>query len=159
MAMLDAILSPEWDGRYYSFNAHWAEGEQMASMRDGSGDEWFLSFTPAGAALKGFAHEFPMATRPVWPGVLSDVPGVFGDFLSEPAFSMEEATFCLWRTHSDRRWQIGQLLFLLVPTPTDRQTCCLSWTACQKPISNRQKNIMTWKSVSLLSRMFTRTFR
>jgi hypothetical protein len=31
LAMLDAILSPEWQYRYYSFNAHWSAGEMMAS--------------------------------------------------------------------------------------------------------------------------------
>ena len=39
LAMLDAILEPDWELRYYSFNSHWGEGEMMASMRDGSGDE------------------------------------------------------------------------------------------------------------------------
>ena len=34
MAMLDAILSPEWDCRYYSFNAGWSPDEQMGSMRE-----------------------------------------------------------------------------------------------------------------------------
>ena len=31
MAMLDAILMPEWEYRYYSFNAQWGEGETMGS--------------------------------------------------------------------------------------------------------------------------------
>lgn len=54
LAVLDAILSPDWEGRYYSFNAGWdaARGERMASMRDGCGDDWFLLFSPAGAFLK-----------------------------------------------------------------------------------------------------------
>lgn len=34
LAMLDAILSPDWESRYYSFNAGWADGEEMASMRN-----------------------------------------------------------------------------------------------------------------------------
>jgi hypothetical protein len=41
LAMLDAILMPEWDNRYYSFNSKWAENEQMASMRNGQGDGWY----------------------------------------------------------------------------------------------------------------------
>ena len=48
LAVLGAILSPEWDLRYYSFSK-WAEGEMMASMRNGSGDDWFLLFGPPGA--------------------------------------------------------------------------------------------------------------
>jgi len=58
MAMLDAILRPEWEFRYYSFNAAWAEGEQMGSMRNGSGDDFFAHFSSAGCWLKGFAHEY-----------------------------------------------------------------------------------------------------
>jgi len=42
LAMLDAIMSPEWAYRYYSFDSKWGEGEMMASMRDGSGDEYFI---------------------------------------------------------------------------------------------------------------------
>src|SRR5215218_10310749 len=37
LAMLDAIMSPEWDYRYYSFDSKWAAGEMMASMRNGCG--------------------------------------------------------------------------------------------------------------------------
>ena len=57
--MLDAII-PEWEYRYYSFNAHWGPGEVLASMRNGSGDEYYLLFSSAGAILKRFAHEAPM---------------------------------------------------------------------------------------------------
>ncbi len=40
LAILDAIMSPDWEFRYYSFNSKWSEGEMMASMRDGSGDDY-----------------------------------------------------------------------------------------------------------------------
>src|SRR5579859_6032415 len=102
LAMLDAILSPEWEYRYYSFNSRWAKGEMMASMRDGSGDTYFILFTAAGVALKGYAHESALAgynveNRRPYPGVLDDVPPEFERFLKEPAFSMDFTTFCLWR--------------------------------------------------------------
>jgi hypothetical protein len=116
LAMLDAILWPEWEERYYSFNAHWAESEMMASMRNGSGDNWFLLFSQAGAVIKGFSHESPMAAVPTWPGVLSDVPAIFGTFLSEPAFSMDDTTFCIWRTVFDHQWQKG---FVSCPSGSD----------------------------------------
>jgi hypothetical protein len=54
LAMLDAILSPEWEYRYYSCNGKWAPGETMASMRNGSGDGYFILFNGHGAAIKGF---------------------------------------------------------------------------------------------------------
>src|SRR5262249_20272971 len=40
IATLDAILSPEWEWRYYSFNSKWSAGAMCASMRNGSGDEF-----------------------------------------------------------------------------------------------------------------------
>ena len=77
LATLDAIISPEWDYRYYSFNSKWAEGKMMASMRNGSGDDYFILFNSQGAIMKGFAHESsmsPWATESgqVWPGVLDE---------------------------------------------------------------------------------------
>ena len=118
IAMLDAILSPEWESRYFSFNAVWDKSvnERMASMRNGSGDEYYLVFSPHGAILKGFDHEAPMspwANDPavVWPGVLEQVPAAFTSFLSEPAFSMGDCTFCIWREPDDRHWQHGPIAF------------------------------------------------
>lgn len=118
IAMLDAILSPQWDCRYFSFNAAWdaSKNERMASMRNGSGDEYFLVFSPGGAILKGFDHEAtmsPWARDPVavWPGVLDHAPEAFATFLSEPAFSMGDCTFCIWRERGDQHWQRGPVAF------------------------------------------------
>jgi hypothetical protein len=114
MAMLDAILCPEWDLRYYSFNSRWSKGKQMGSMRNGSGDDYFALFNASGCFLKGFDHESPMTPydrepKEVWPGVLDEVPSEFDTALNEPAFSMEDTTFCIWRRYTDRRWQCGSI--------------------------------------------------
>lgn len=104
LAMLDAILCPEWDYRYYSFNGGWGPGEEMASMRNGSGDDWFLLLDSTGAALKGFAHE--LADDHSLPqNIQLEVPADFSSFLSEPAFSMQHATFCYWRRVNDSTWK------------------------------------------------------
>jgi hypothetical protein len=121
MAMLDAILSREWKYRYYSFNARWSRGEQMGSMRDGCGDDFFALFNAAGCFFKGFAHEAPMSPygrRPkrIWRGVLDSVPAEFAACLKEPAFSMEDTTFCIWRRYTDGSWQRGAIHF---PTGAD----------------------------------------
>jgi hypothetical protein len=117
MAMLDAILCPEWQFRYYSFSTVWAGGEQMGSMQNGSGDEFFAHFSSVGCWLKGFAHEYPMSPyrenppRP-WPGILDNVPSEFAACLREPAFSVENVTFCIWRRFDDLAWQVGRIQFL-----------------------------------------------
>ena len=117
LATLDAIMQRDWNYRYYAFDAHWDKFEKMAAMRNGSGDEWYLLFSPAGAILKGFAHESIMNDGPPWPGVLSSVPAVFESFLTQSAFDMEHATFCVWRTNLDTVWHTGPVDFPPGPDP------------------------------------------
>src|SRR5262245_48774409 len=101
----------------------------MASLRDGSGDDYFILFTQAGAILKGFAHESAAWQRalereqqPV-PGVFDGVPEEFAGFLTEQAFSTDQTTFCLWRRPTDPAWQSGSIDFLEGRTPTVRPLC------------------------------------
>src|SRR5262249_39946060 len=68
-----------------------------------------------GAIMKGFAHEsaawqgaLEREQRPV-PGVFHGVPEEFAGFLSEPAFSIDQTTFCLWRPPTDPAWQTGSI--------------------------------------------------
>ena len=86
----------------------------MASMRNGSGDEYFILFNSQGAIMKGFAHESSMSpwateSEQVWRSVLDEVPSEFQEFLTEPAFSMGDTTFCIWRRNVDPSWQVGQI--------------------------------------------------
>lgn len=116
LAVLDAILMPEWEYRYFSFNAKWSKGEQMGSMRDGCGDDLFAHFTKTGCFLKGFAHEAAMTPykaqpKRVWPGMLDTVPKVFAKSLTQPAFSMEDTTFCVWRLNGEAAWACGDIKF------------------------------------------------
>jgi hypothetical protein len=127
LAMLDAIISPEWGDRYYSFNSTWGPNEEMASMRDGSGDDWFLLLDQTGAAIKGFAHELADGIA-LSKNIQSQVPTNFSSFLSEPAFSMQHATFCYWRKEGDSSWTTvsggpdddgaSEMLALLVSGPS-----------------------------------------
>lgn len=117
MAMLDAILEEEWEYRYYSFNAAWSESEQMGSMRNGSGDDFFAVFDPSGCFLRGFDHEAAMSPwrddspPKVWPGVLDDVPPQFDSSVREPAFHMDATTFCIWWLAGDSKWFHGRIEF------------------------------------------------
>ncbi len=116
LAMLDAILCPEWEFRYYSFNSAWAPGEQMGSMRNGSGDDVFAHFGAAGCWIKGFVHDSPMTPyrdvpQRIWPGVYEAVPSDFANCLEEPAFRIQDVTFCIWRKVSDSSWHIGPIAF------------------------------------------------
>jgi hypothetical protein len=118
LAMLEAILSPEWEDRYHSFASDWSETEEMASMSNGAGDEYSIVFSPAGAYIRGFAHESamsPYVKDGPWPGVLDEVPEAFRSCVTEPAFSDEDGmpvvTACLWRTPADDAWRAGTIDF------------------------------------------------
>lgn len=109
LAALDAVLSPNWEDRYYSYDASWSEGEQLASMRDGSGDGWFARVARGGIVVHGLAHEsadfVPGAPKP-W--VFGQLPPELGaTFLAEPAFDTANSTFCLWRSPEARQWSRG----------------------------------------------------
>jgi hypothetical protein len=116
LAVLDAIMSLEWGYRYYSFSIRWSRNEQMGSMRNGSGDEFFALFNRAGCFIKGFAHGCrmsPYRNQPpeIWPGMLDDVPDDFSSGLDETAFSMNNVTFCIWRRYTDDSWLHGPIKF------------------------------------------------
>lgn len=112
LAMLDAIQSPEWESRYYSFDSHWGDGEMMASMRNGQGDHWFALFTRDGVVLLGLDHEAPMF-RPddPWPGLVDSLPPELAPAVSEPAFDARNCTFCIWRRTDGARWERGPVRF------------------------------------------------
>ena len=121
VAMLDAILAPEWEDRRYLYTADWGDGAAATEIRDGSGNDCFIVYTPDGAFIKGLDHESPMApgrSQPaqLWPGLVDDVPDVFADLVTVPAFAGLDgtlnATFCIWRQHHDTHWQTGAIHYI-----------------------------------------------
>jgi hypothetical protein len=124
VATLDAILFPdEWDMRYHSFDANWAPGEQVFSMRNGSGDFYFVLFMKAGAVLHGFAHESVMSPwsreRRKEPSAPKPFPGLRDGFPKTLAYDETAASFCAdpneitfsaWWTGRGP-WRIGDVAF------------------------------------------------
>ena len=112
LATLDAILCPDWSGRYYSFDSHWDNGEQLASMRNGCGDDWKAHITEVGIVLFGLAHESDIC-RPgnPWPGILDKVPAAFQASVSEPAFETSNLSYCIWLMSDSTGWQMGDVAF------------------------------------------------
>lgn len=104
LAVLDAIMSPEWEYRYYSFDSAWDSNSQMGSMRNGSGDELFVFFNKAGCFIKGFAHEY-------WQDEISaedfyqNVPAAFAQAVNEPAFTPSDVSFCAWYENNVGAWK------------------------------------------------------
>jgi hypothetical protein len=114
LAVLDLIMCPEWDNRYYSFDAHWGEDESMGSMRNGCGDSFTVLFNASGCFFKGFAHESTLSSWHKgqvegWKIALSKVPAEFSSALSEPAFDMNNISFCFWRLYAQTKWSLTTL--------------------------------------------------
>lgn len=109
IALLDAIIMPEWEYRYYSFNAKWYTNEMMASMRDGSGQHYFALFNKCGLIIKGFEHYSTVDNRFQQTGeidkkIFKYVPVEFNNFLKENAFVIDKTTFCLWNLKNEEVW-------------------------------------------------------
>jgi len=125
MAMLDAIIMPEWQYRYYSFEADLSPDGSISigSMRNGSGDDLHAIFGRGGCLIRGFAHEYemsPYAQNPpkVFPGILDDVPPEFADCLAALQSDWwRDITFCVWQRHLDSGWHHGQIDFPELPDP------------------------------------------
>src|SRR5437762_1503651 len=106
LAALDAIIMQDWNLRYYSYNCRWSQSKEMASMRTGSGDHYFILFTPEGCVIKGFCRGAATArhqgdTQNFYAGL----PAPFeASFLHEPAFLISDVSFVFWRLHADARW-------------------------------------------------------
>jgi len=103
LAVLDAINSPDWEYRYYSYNPNWAPGEAVLEMRDGEGDEMLVLFRPEGCVINGFLHEYD---QPEKAQVTRGLPEVFDSFVFEEPVASLGTTFCLWYTPA-HGWQRG----------------------------------------------------
>lgn len=114
LAVLDVVLNDDERTRYFEFDARWSATEEAALMRDGSGNEYSVVFSPDGVFGYGFDHESPVSPYAngmrSWPGLLDGVPEVFQEQRDDKAFSddgVPRATVCFWRTTEDDAWRCG----------------------------------------------------
>lgn len=137
ISTLEAIICPEWEYRYYSYQKDWSETEEFCEMRNGQGDQMLILFSKNGTCINGFALESKMNSwkniltkekktildklfgskkeektelvQIIEKGVVSDLPEVFNDFIfGEPVKSIG-TTFCIWQTNMDDNWKIGKV--------------------------------------------------
>lgn len=136
LSALDAIISPEWQYRYYSYQKNWDDKEEFFEMRNGSGDEMKILFSKNGCVINGFAHESQMCVwkeieikeekpffekifgdkkkktkliKSISKGVLDSLPNEFHNFIFGEPVKSSGTTFCVWRKSSDAKWNVGQI--------------------------------------------------
>jgi hypothetical protein len=127
LAILDSIMSPEWQYRYYSYDPRWRKDVTLASMRNGSGDDFFILFAPEGTVIKGFAHESQMSpyrlrrNKPaepgIWPGIYDDLPINLYALLADPALNPDDVTYCIWWESALPGWTMSVRDFPLEDDP------------------------------------------
>ena len=101
IATLEAILSPSWEYRYYSYNKDWAKDEECCQMRNGSGDEFFILFGKTGTVINGFAHESSIQDKAQ---ITAGLPKEFHAFIFGEPVASTGTTFCIWNLESDNKW-------------------------------------------------------
>ena len=116
MAALTSVLAIDYGESQFEFHPKWTRKEQMGAIKNGSGDELFAHFIPAGCFIKGFAHESEMTPYKkdppqLWPGLFSSVPSEFQRSLNEPAFDIPATTFAIWRLAADPTWSTDDIEF------------------------------------------------
>ena len=105
ISVADAILSQEWQYRYYSYNSKWSDGEEFCGMRNGHGDEMLILFLNEGCVINGMAHEYYPKSKD---NLTNGLPKIYHEFIfGEPVHSTG-TTFCLWTTEGSK-WKIGEL--------------------------------------------------
>ncbi len=105
ISVLDAILSPEWDYRYYSYNCKWGESEEFFEMRNGCGDHMLILFSNDGCVINGLNHELLETEKS---DLTFNLPDIFQGFIyGEPVTSIG-TSFCLWKIES-QKWQVGKI--------------------------------------------------
>ena len=105
ISVLDAIISQEWEYRYYSYNCEWAENEEFCEMRNGSGDQMLILFRQDGCVINGFAHEFEQDDKRK---LTTNLPSIFDEFIFGEPVKTIGTTFCLWTTEQGK-WTTGQV--------------------------------------------------
>lgn len=105
IATLEAIICPEWEFRYYSYQKKWSENEACFEMRNGEGDQMLILFSNEGICINGFAHENEVLLKKA----IGNLPKGFEGFIfGEPVKSIG-TTFCIWQTISSKKWVTGAI--------------------------------------------------
>jgi len=103
LAMLDAIICPEWEYRYFSFNSFWDANESMASMRDGEGNNYFILFKDSKIVGKVFDKQYTL-NKQEREKIVKKIPKTLEYFFDEPAFSIDEMSFIFWKEENTKKW-------------------------------------------------------
>lgn len=136
ISSIEAIISPDWESRYFSYEKNWTEDCDFCEMRNGCGDHLLILFKGDGICINGYAHESELngwaknvttekqsiltrlfgtkqkniaaSKQNIPSGMFEDMPTEFNDFIFEDPVKSVGTTFCIWST-SKSPWKKGKV--------------------------------------------------
>ncbi|MDX6740108.1 hypothetical protein [Actinocorallia sp. A-T 12471] len=111
LALMDALILPDWERRYFSFDMNWGSGESLATIRNGSGAEAHVLLRSSAALVLVSDHDLPsLGSSGFLPDLERRIPAELVEYLHEPAFCYGgtfAAASCSWRTSGDSGWHFA----------------------------------------------------
>lgn len=119
LAMLDAILDPQGEFRYFTFDQYWGEQQAMAAMRDGEGSHYFILFGKNEAATQpavtfaiGKLYDKALKSQGLTAKLdielLKDIDkankALLQSFLDETAFDNDDASLYFYQFNDSPTW-------------------------------------------------------
>lgn len=110
IAMIEAILMPEWEFRYFSFNKNWDSNQYMASLRDGEGSHYYILFNinseidEIDIDCLGKIYDKDSSVNDNIQNLIKSIDD-FKLFLDEVAFENDDATLYFYFNHNKGIWE------------------------------------------------------
>ncbi len=86
ISVLEAIICPEWEFRYFSYQNNWGDEEEFCEMSNGQGDHLLILFQKNGICINGFAEEssfngWDNGVQKIAKGIVDKLPKQFNEFI------------------------------------------------------------------------------
>lgn len=136
ISALEAIICPEWEYRYFSYDKNWSESEEICEIRNGLGDQLLILFSNTGIVINGFTHGSQMngwkhilinepssflkrlfnlkkietkLVQEMWKGMTEGLPQEFEEFIFGEPVKSTGTTFCIWQKPFGSNWEMGKV--------------------------------------------------
>jgi hypothetical protein len=117
VAALDVVLMPERFDRLFAYQPDWTDSRRLATMDNGSGDQYQIVFEDGATVVRVFDHESELSpwmnpNGELADGLLDGLPDSLRPAIEEPSFRVVdsppiELTFCAWWTTGTSTWGAG----------------------------------------------------
>ncbi len=110
ISVLEAIICPEWELRYYSYQQNWDKNEELCEVRNSEGDAVLILFQQNGICINCFdktciINSLSNDVQEISFGIKHELPEQFSEFIfGEPVKSIG-TTFCIWSVNG-RNWKV-----------------------------------------------------